>query len=78
MEEIKEAKDENINEVLQSGAGPKITRFIIACLGGLPVIGGAFGAGAGAWSEAEQSRFNKIFASWLSSKKTKLKKSAGR
>ena len=73
MEEIKEAKDENINEVLQSGAGPKITRFIIACLGGLPVIGGAFGAGAGAWSEAEQSRFNKIFASWLKLQEDEIK-----
>lgn len=57
MSEIEEIKDENVKEVLQSGVGPKITRFIIACLGGVPVIGGAFGAGAGAWSEAEQNRF---------------------
>lgn len=73
MEENEEPKGENVNEVLQSGTGPKITRFIIACLGGLPVIGGAFGAGAGAWSEAEQARFNKIFASWLKLQEDEIK-----
>ena len=37
MAEIEEPKGENVKEVLQSGMGPKVTRFIIACLGGLPV-----------------------------------------
>ncbi len=64
---------ENVREILHSGIGPKITRFVIACLGGIPVVGGVLGAGAGAWSEAEQERFNKIFASWLKLQEDELK-----
>jgi len=71
--DIEQKNGESIKEVLQSGVGPKVTRFIIACLGGMPVIGGAFGAGAGAWSEAEQARFNKIFASWLKLQEDEIK-----
>ena len=45
--------------------GPGIARFALACLGGVPIVGGVFGAGAGAWSEAEQHRFQKLLAAWL-------------
>src|SRR5688572_4813020 len=54
-----------LNEVLEAGYGPKIARFALACLGGIPAIGGVFGAGAGAWSEAEQERFKRILTAWL-------------
>jgi hypothetical protein len=73
MSEDKESFDGNLKDALQAGMGPKITRFTLACLGGIPVIGGVFGAGAGAWSESEQERFNKIFASWLKLQEDELK-----
>jgi hypothetical protein len=55
----------DVERALASGYGPKIARFVLACLGGIPFAGGVFGAAGGAWSEAEQSHFNKVFASWL-------------
>ena len=73
MAENKENIDGNMKDALQAGMGPKITRFALACLGGIPTIGGFFGAGAGAWSEAEQERFNKIFASWLKLQEDELR-----
>src|SRR5438067_10070276 len=55
-----------LDEALARGAGPKIARFALACLSGaIPVAGGLLGAAGGAWSEAEQNQFNKIFAAWL-------------
>lgn len=54
-----------LSEALSHGYGPRFARFVLACLGGIPVVGGMFGGAAGAWSEAEQERFNKIFNSWL-------------
>jgi hypothetical protein len=45
----------------------------LACLGGIPVVGGVFGAGAVAWSEAEQARFNRILATWLRLKEDELR-----
>ena len=54
-----------IQEALDGGNGPKIARFALACLGAIPVAGGVFGGAAGAWSEADQAHYNKIFASWL-------------
>ncbi|NTV45066.1 MAG: hypothetical protein HGB11_00725 [Chlorobiales bacterium] len=55
-----------MEEALKSGAGSKVVRFALASLGGLiPFAGGAVGASTGAWSETEQEKFNKIFASWL-------------
>jgi len=60
---------ENINselqKVSQSGNLPAVVRFILASLGGIPVVGGVFGAGAGAWSEAEQKHFNNLLAAWV-------------
>jgi hypothetical protein len=64
-EEDKAAFENELNQTLQAGMGPGIARFALACLGGVPIVGGAFGAGAGAWSEAEQHRFQKLLAAWL-------------
>lgn len=64
MPEDKTPTDE-IKEALSGGHGPRIARFALACLGGIPFAGGVFGGAAGAWSEAEQEHFNKVFQSWL-------------
>ena len=62
----KEKLKSELDEALARGAGPKIARFALACLSGaIPVAGGVIGAAGGAWSEAEQDQFNKIFAAWL-------------
>src|SRR2546422_2043314 len=61
----RQALDAELTEALRAGIGPKVARFALACLGGIPGIGGVFGAGAGAWSEAEQEKFKKILAAWL-------------
>ncbi len=64
----------DMDKALEGGAGPAVSRFALACLGGaIPVVGGVFGAAAGAWSEAEQKRFNKIFASWLKLQEDEIK-----
>jgi hypothetical protein len=60
-----EVLNAELSEALQAGAGPRIARFALACLGGIPVVGGVFGAGAGAWCEAEQERFKRLLAAWL-------------
>src|SRR3990167_2543291 len=60
--------EENIQNELEKSlsAGPNgVIRFVLQCLGGIPTAGGIFGASAGAWSEYEQSRFNKMFNAWL-------------
>lgn len=61
----REQIEKELAEALARGYGPKVARFALACLGGLPAVGGAFAGAGGAWSEAEQARFNKIFATWL-------------
>ena len=61
IEDIKE----EMTQALTKGYGPKIARFALALLGGIPYVGGAFGGAAGAWSEAEQSYYNRVAASWL-------------
>ncbi len=43
---------------LGGGRTNKILRFLLGCLGATPVVGGAIGAGAAAWSETEQSKIN--------------------
>ena len=55
----------DLEEALKSGAGPKIARFALACLGAVPLAGGVIAGAGGAWSEHDQERFNKIFAAWL-------------
>jgi hypothetical protein len=61
----KERIEEELADALSRGYGPRVARFALACLGGIPGVGGAFAGAGGAWSEAEQTRFNKVFAAWL-------------
>ncbi len=65
-----------MKEALAQGYGPRVARFALACLGGVPVAGGVFGGAAGAWSEAEQTHYNKVFASWLKLQEDELKEIA--
>jgi hypothetical protein len=62
-----------INDALKSGAGPKIARFALACLSAIPLGGGAIGGIGGLWSEADQEKFNKIFATWLKLQEDEIK-----
>jgi hypothetical protein len=64
---------EEMEKALQGGAGPKLARFALACLSGVPFIGGALGGVAGFWSEADQARFNKLFAAWLQLQEQELR-----
>jgi hypothetical protein len=74
MSEDKEQLRKDMDDALKGGSGPAISRFALACIGGaIPFVGGVFGATAGAWSEAEQKRFNKIFASWLRLQEDEIK-----
>ena len=54
-----------LQEALSRGYGPRVARFALACLGGIPVVGGAFAGAGGAWSEADQEHFNRVFAAWM-------------
>ena len=66
MNEESEKIRKDIEQHIQSGAGGKIARFALACLSGaVPVVGGVFSGAGGAWSEAEQNKFNKILEAWL-------------
>ncbi len=60
---------EEIKNQLQKSAEfgnlPAILRFILSSLGGVPVVGGVFGATAGAWSEAEQKQLNNLLTIWM-------------
>jgi len=61
-------KDElqrGLDDALNKGLGPMAARYALACLGAIPIIGGAIAGASGAWSEAEQNHFNKVFAAWL-------------
>lgn len=65
-EEDKKAKlKKDLEEALAGGAGPKVARFVLACLSAIPAVGGAIGGIGGAWSEAEQENLNNIFGTWL-------------
>ncbi len=69
-------KDElrkHLDEALKAGAGPKAMRFALACLGAVPVVGGAISGIAGTWSKKEQERFNKIFSTWLKLQEDEIK-----
>ncbi len=65
MSENQENVNAELQKVSQSGNLPAIVRFILASLGGIPVVGGIFGAGAGAWSETEQKHLNNLLAAWV-------------
>lgn len=63
-----------IEDDLKAGSGPKVVRFALACLSGLiPFAGGAVGGIGGTWSEAEQDKFNKLFATWLKLQEDEIK-----
>ena len=57
----------------RGGAGPKPARFALACLSGLPFVGGGLGGVAGFWSEWDQARLNKLFAAWLQLQEQELR-----
>lgn len=57
--------EQELNEALARGYGPRVARFALACLGAIPIAGGAFAGAGSAWSEADQEHFNKIFAAWI-------------
>jgi hypothetical protein len=60
-----EKLEEQMTQALTRGHGPKIARFVLALLSGIPAAGGVFSGAAGAWSEAEQDFFNKVAANWF-------------
>jgi hypothetical protein len=64
---------EQLNDALKGGTGPKVVRFALACLSAIPFAGGAIGGVGGLWSEAEQAKFNKIFASWIKLQEDEIK-----
>ncbi len=49
-----------LEKALSGGRNSKVLRFLLGCLGGTPVVGGAFGATAAAWSESEQTKVNAL------------------
>lgn len=49
---------EFLNTALSGDHTNKILRFLLGCLSATPIIGGAIGASAAAWSETEQSKIN--------------------
>jgi hypothetical protein len=66
MSDESEKLRKDADQHLQSGTGGKITRFALACLSGaVPMVGGVLSGAGGAWSEAEQDKFNKILEAWL-------------
>lgn len=73
MPEDRDKLEEELDAALDRGMGPKIARFALACLSGIPIAGGVFGAAGGAWSEKEQSQFNKIFSAWLKLQEDEIK-----
>lgn len=72
-------RDDGLNndeykKVLASGKGPMVARFALALLSGtVPFVGGIFSGASGAWSDAEQSSFKKILASWLKMQEEEIK-----
>lgn len=64
---------DEMEKALRGGAGPKLARFALACLSGVPFVGGALGGVAGFWSEADQARLNKLFAAWLQLQEQELR-----
>lgn len=62
-----------MENALRGGVGPTLARFALACLSGVPFVGGAIGGAAGYWSEADQARLNKLFAAWLQLQEQELR-----
>jgi hypothetical protein len=58
----------------KSGKVAKISRGALQVIGGaVPLAGGLLSAIAGAWSEAEQQRFNQFFEHWIQMLRDELK-----
>lgn len=72
---LKSQKDleKELENASHSGNLPSVVRFLLASLGGIPVVGGVFGAGAGTWSEAEQKHFNNLISSWIKLQQDEIK-----
>jgi len=63
-EEKNPGKD--LEKILSGGKTPSIVRALMNILSGaIPIAGGVISAGAGAWSEKEQEKINKLFETWL-------------
>jgi hypothetical protein len=56
--------EKEIQRCISSGLFTKVCRFFLDVLSSTPWIGGAFGAIAAAWSEAEQKKINVILTAW--------------
>ena len=56
---------EKIEKAVNSGKGSALARFLLAVGGGVPYVGGAISGVAGAWSEYEQDKVNKLFETWF-------------
>ncbi len=65
--------EHEITTALSKGYGSRVARFVLACLGSVPAVGGAVGGVGGAWSEAEQAHYNKVFAAWLKLQEDEVK-----
>lgn len=72
-ESEKDQLRQDMDNALAGGAGPAVARFALACLGGIPGVGGAFGGAAGAWSDADKKRFDKMLAAWLKLQQEEIK-----
>lgn len=56
----------DLEKILSGGKAPTVIRAIMNILSGaVPLAGGVISAGAGAWSEKEQEKINKLFETWL-------------
>lgn len=65
MDEERQQLLDRMNEIIDQPGGKNAARFILNSLGGVPGIGGLFGAAANAWSEAEQEEFNGLVRDWM-------------
>lgn len=72
-----QAKRERLEQQLQAavdnGSDSTIARFILSCLGAIPVVGGAVSGAGGYWSENEQEKVNQLFLSWIKLQEDELK-----
>ncbi|WP_167631136.1 hypothetical protein [Mariprofundus ferrooxydans] len=68
---------ENNNDKSPPPEGSKSAKIVRGALqavgGGIPFAGGVFSAIAGAWSEAEQDKFNRFFKHWVRMLQDELK-----
>ena len=60
-----EAQLKIIEEALSKGGHEILSRFLLNCLGGTPIIGGGFSGAAGLWSEKEQELTNRATFDYL-------------